>query len=75
MVSNSDISKVKFPKKISKKFISSKSDRPHIALVVISPRKILLSRDAKFRADVNSIPKVSGVKPEAIDPPVPAFYQ
>ena len=73
---SAEIKKAKagFPKKITRKFQSTSTDRNHIALVVLSPRKKCLSRDEKLRVDINGLPKVDGIKPEAIDPPVMLFY-
>ena len=73
-ISNASIKSVVFKKKTKKLFQSNRKDWPHIALVILSPRKKILSRDTKLRNDVNNFPKVDKIKPEALDPPDPSFY-
>ena len=73
-ISNADIKKVRFTKTEQKRFQSNQKDRPHIALVIVSPRKKMLSKDVKLCSDINGLRKINKIKPEAQDPPLPSFY-
>ncbi|MHC4113368.1 MAG: hypothetical protein ACYSUY_20030 [Planctomycetota bacterium] len=46
-------------KRIVRKLISSKNDRDHIPVVMLSDRKYALSLDGKFRRDINNFPGFS----------------
>ncbi len=50
-------------------------DKWHARLVFISPRKLLVSLDNNFVADVNGFRKVDGIKPRASRHPPKDFYE
>jgi hypothetical protein len=67
--SSKDLRSFKFKPKDERQLLSNKKDRSHIKAVMLSRRKFALSRDQKFRADVNNFPGYSAraeARPEDI---------
>ena len=48
-----------FKKHVLRRLTSSKNDRDHIPVVMLSDRKYALSLDANFRRDINNFPRFS----------------
>lgn len=58
-LSTKDLKSFKFKPKDERRLLSDKKDRNHIKSVLLSKRRFALSRDKKFRADVNGFPGYS----------------
>lgn len=50
-------------------YTCNRSDIPHVRLVMVSHRKRLIAFDKRLKNDVNSFPKVDGLKPCACSQP------
>lgn len=70
----SDLKCFKFSKSTEKILLSNYEDRIHLKTVLLSNRKLALSKDVNFNKDINGFKKIDNIKPTCADCPSKLTY-
>lgn len=74
-IENRQLSNLIIPKRREKKFLSNREDHFHIKTILLSYRKLAISKDNNLCTDINNHPKVDKIKPRAANKPTGINYR